>query len=186
MFTVAGQGRDESVVNLVEDSKTLHLLLTAIYPVVPSIPKTLEECLSLIACCQKYQMDSTAARIRSSLKEHIRALFRLNPFRAYGIASRYHLEEEAQLAAQLTPESGVNFNFFDTCGEDLRYISGADLFRLWKNHFKRFTVAKGCIKSGQMVANEDDAPSASVSSFQRPWPGFLKPDTIPPFFPQSS
>lgn len=43
MFTAPGRGQTESVVNLTEGSKTLHRLLTAIYPVGPSIPKTLED-----------------------------------------------------------------------------------------------------------------------------------------------
>ena len=162
MFTAARQGRDESVVNLAEDSKTLHRLLTAIYPVDFSIPETFEECLSLIACCQKYQMDSTAAHIRSLLKEQIRPLFASNPFRAYGIASQYHLQEEALLAARLTLDRHVDF---DTCGEDLHYISGADLFRLWQYRMKCTTVAKDCID--QMLPNEDNAPSASAPRYRR-------------------
>ena len=156
MFTAPGQGRNESVVNLAEDSKTLHRLLTAIYPVNLSIPETFEEYLSLIASCQKYQMDSTAAHIRSLIKEHTPLLFNaLTSFRAYGIASRYHLQKEALLAARLTLERSMDF---DTCGEDLHYISGADLFRLRQYHIKCTTVAKDCIN--QMIGN-DDAPSAS-------------------------
>ncbi|KAI0279122.1 hypothetical protein BGY98DRAFT_1077656 [Russula aff. rugulosa BPL654] len=141
MFTAPGlgQGQAELVVNLAEDSKTLHRLLTAIYPVDLSIPETFEEYLSLIASCQKYQMDSTAAHIRSLLKERIPPLFASNPFRAYGIASQYHLEEEALLAARLTLERSMDF---DTCGEDLHYIPGGDLFRLWKYRTKCTTVAK--------------------------------------------
>ncbi|KAF8504581.1 hypothetical protein F5888DRAFT_1656888 [Russula emetica] len=158
MFTAPGQGRDESVVNLAEDSKTLHRLLTAIYPVDLSIPETFEESLSLIASCQKYQMDSTAAYIRSLLKERRPTLFTaLNSFRAYGIASRYHLKEEALLAARLTLERRMDFH---TCAEDLHYISGADLFRLWQYRTECTTVAKDCIN--QMIGNEDDAPSASA------------------------
>jgi hypothetical protein len=157
MFTAPGQGRNESTVNLAEDSKTLHRLLTAIYPVDLSIPETFEEYLSLIASCQKYQMDSTAAHIRSLLKERTPLLFTaLNSFHAYGIASRYHLQEEALLAARLTLERGMDF---DTCGEDLHYISGGDLFRLWKYRTKCTTVAKDCIN--KMIGN-NDAPSPSV------------------------
>jgi hypothetical protein len=160
MFTAPGQGQNESVVNLAEDSKTLHRLLTAIYPVDLSIPETFEEYLSLIASCQKYQMDSTATYIRSSLKERIPLLFTAlnpSPLRAYGIASRYQLEEEALLAARLTLECRMDF---DTCVEDLHYISGGDLFRLWQYRTKCTAVAKDCIK--QMIGNEDDAPSASA------------------------
>ena len=159
MFTAPGQGQNESVVNLAEDSKTLHRLLTAIYPVDLSIPETFEEYLSLIASCQKYQMDSTTVYIRSLLKERIPPLFTaLNSLRAYGIATRYHLEEEALLAARLTLECRMDFH---TCVEDLHYISGADLFRLWQYRTKCTAVAKDCIN--QMIWDEDDAPSASAS-----------------------
>jgi hypothetical protein len=164
MFTAPGQGRNESVVNLAEDSKTLHRLL---YPVDLSIPETYEEYLSLIACCQKYQMDSTAAQIRPLPKERRPQIFTVsNSVRACGIASRYHLEEEALLAAQLTLKRCVDF---ETCGEDLRYISGADLFRLlqYRTKLKRPTVEKVCTNPDQMVANEYDSPSASVSCFRR-------------------
>jgi len=157
MFTAPGQGQNESVVYLAEDSKTLHRLLTAIYPVDFSIPKTFEEYLSLIASCQKYQMDSTTVYIRSLLKERIPPLFTaLNSLRAYGIATRYHLEEEALLAARLTLECRMDF---DTCVEDLPYISGADLFRLWQYRIKCTAVAKDCVN--QLIWDEDYAPSAS-------------------------
>ena len=158
MFTAPGQGGNESVVNLVEDSKTLHRLLTAIYPVDLSIPETFEEYLSLIASCQKYQIDSTATYIRSSLKERIPLLFTaLNSFRAYGIASQYQLEEEALLAARLTLECRMNLH---RCAEDLHYTSGADLFRLWQYRTECTTAANDCINP--MTGNEDDAPSGSV------------------------
>lgn len=161
MFTAARQERDEPVVNLAEDSKTLYRLLTAIYPVDLSIPETFEEYISLIASCQKYKMDSTAAHIRSLLKERTPPLFTaLNSFRAYGIASRYHLKEEALLAARLTLECDMDF---DTCAKDFRYLSGADLSRLWQYRTKCTTVAKDCIN--QMIGTEDynhNTPSASA------------------------
>jgi hypothetical protein len=102
-------------------------------------------------------MDSTAAHIRSLLKERRPRIFTaLNSVHAYGIASRYHLQEEALLAARLTLERRVSFR---TCGEDLRHISGADLFRLWQYRIKCTTAAKDCIS--QMIGN-DDAPPLSA------------------------
>ena len=154
MFTAPGQEQNESVVNLAEDSKTLHHLLTAIYPVDFSIPETFEEYLPLLAACQKYQIDSTAGYIRSLLKERRPPLFTpSSSFRAYGIASRYHLKE-ALLAARLTLECHMEFH---TCAGDLHYISGADLFRLWQYRTKCITAAKDCIYHWQMIGNEDDA-----------------------------
>ncbi|KAH9965366.1 hypothetical protein BC827DRAFT_1092706, partial [Russula dissimulans] len=135
MFTIPGpspreQGQDKPVVNLTEDSEILHRLLTMLYPIERSMPETLEDALSLFATCQKYQMDSTIMHIRSLLKDHEPPLFTAqNSFHAYGVARRYHLKDEALVAARLTLERPFDF---DECGEDLRFISGADLIKLWR------------------------------------------------------
>ncbi|KAI9511497.1 hypothetical protein F5148DRAFT_327053 [Russula earlei] len=156
MFTAPGpspgeQGQHIPVINLAEDSKTLYCLLTAIYPIDCSIPETLEDVLSLLIACQKYQMDSTLTCIRSLLKGRTPPLFTApNSFHAYGIASRYNLKEEVHLAAQATLERPLSF---DECGEDLRFISGADLMRLWRYRGQCTKVAKNCIS--QMKVKED-------------------------------
>ena len=164
MFTAPGPPPHEKeqgvpVITLTEDSKTLHHLLTAIYPVDPIISGTIEDALFLLATCQKYEMDSTAYCVRSLLKERKPPLVTVfNSFRAYGIASRYHLKEEALLAARLTLERPMNFN---ACSEDLRFISGADLFRLWGYHNECIKAAKNCI--GQMKKHGDGFPPLSKS-----------------------
>src|SRR5712675_845171 len=148
MFTVPGpspreQGQNKPVINLTEDSETLHRLLTLLYPIEHSTPETLEDALSLLVACQKYQMDSTIARIRSLLKDHEPPLFTAqNSFRAYGVARQYHLKEEALVAGRLTLERSLDF---DECGEDLHFISGADLVKLWRYRAECTKVAKDCI-----------------------------------------
>jgi len=156
MFTAPGpspqeQGQNKPVVNLTEDSETLHRLLTMLYPMEPSWPETLEDALSLLVTCQKYQMDSTITCIRSFLKDHKPPLYTAhNPFHAYGIARRYDLKEEALVAARLTLERPLNF---DECGEDLRFISGADLIKLWTYRVECTKVAKDCI--GQLKSSDN-------------------------------
>src|SRR5712672_3959848 len=54
MFTVSGsspqeQEQNKPVIDLAEDSKTLHRLLTMLYPIERSWPETLEDALSLVA-----------------------------------------------------------------------------------------------------------------------------------------
>jgi len=131
MFTVPsphGQEQVKQVIDLTENSKTLNHLLSVIYPMDPTVPDTLEDALSLLSACQKYQMDFIATRVRALIRACTPPLFTAETsFRAYGIASRYKLEEEALCAAKLTLGRTMNF---DTCGEDLRFISGADLFQL--------------------------------------------------------
>ncbi|KAH9177560.1 hypothetical protein EDB89DRAFT_1933293 [Lactarius sanguifluus] len=133
MFTAPGphgQGQVKQVIDLTETSKTLLHLLSVIYPMVPIVPDTAEDALSLLSACQKYQMDFTATRIRALMRACTPPLFTSeNCFRAYGIASHYRLEEEALLSARLTLERPMTF---ESCGEDLQFISGADLFRLYE------------------------------------------------------
>ncbi|KAH8996738.1 hypothetical protein EDB92DRAFT_1522990 [Lactarius akahatsu] len=139
-----GQGQVKQVIDLTEDSKTLHRLLSMIYPMNPIVPDTLEDALSLLSACQKYQMDSTATRVRALICARTPPLFTSeNCFRAYGIASRCHLEEEALLSARLTLECPLTF---EACGEDLRFISGADLFQLFGYRNECIKVAEDCIE----------------------------------------
>ncbi|KAH9965376.1 hypothetical protein BC827DRAFT_852863 [Russula dissimulans] len=167
MFTAPGpspreQGQNKPVINLTEDSKTLHRLLTMLYPLPPSMPETLEDALSLFATCHKYQMDSTITRVHSSLKDHERQLFTAqNSFHAYGVARRYHLKDEALVAARLTLERPLNF---DECGEDLQFISGADLIKLWRYRAECTKVANACINQ---LKNSDGATQYGSSHFNR-------------------
>jgi len=96
-------------------------------------------------------MDSTITCIRSFLKDHKPLLFTAqNSFHAYGVARRYHLKEEALVAARLTLERSLNF---DECGEDLRLISGADLIKLRRYREECTKVARYCI--GQLKTSEN-------------------------------
>jgi len=163
MFTVSGpqpqeQGQNKPVISLAEDSGTLHSLLTILYPIERSWPETLEGTLSLLATCQKYQMDSTIMCIRFFLKDHKPPLFTAqNSFHAYGVARRYHLKDEALVAARLTLERPLDFY---ECGEDLRFISGADLIQLRRYRAECTKVAKDCI---YQLKNSDNTAHSRFS-----------------------
>ena len=154
-----GQEQVKQVIDLTENSKSLLPLLSAIYPMDPTVPETLEDALSLLSACQKYQVDSTATRIRALIKARTPLFTVANSFRAYGIASRYHLEEEALCAARLTLERKMNF---DTCGEDLRFISGADLSRLFAYRNECTRVAKDCVN--KMIDHKTPPPASGGCS----------------------
>ncbi|KAH9965369.1 hypothetical protein BC827DRAFT_1338461 [Russula dissimulans] len=155
MFTAPGpspreQGQNKPVINLTEDSKTLHRLLTMLYPLPPSMPETLADALSLLATCHKYQMDTIITRIRSLLRDFEPPLFTAqNSFHAYGVARRYHLKDEAIVGAQLTLERRLSV---DECGEDLQFVSGADLIKLLGYRTECTEVAKDCI--GQLKSSD--------------------------------
>ena len=52
-----------SVVKLPENRVTLHSLLTLIFPIIPTLPSTLEKIMELLAVAQQYQMDSVLCHI---------------------------------------------------------------------------------------------------------------------------
>ncbi|KAI9441452.1 hypothetical protein H4582DRAFT_1385085 [Lactarius indigo] len=123
----------------------------------PIILDILEDALSLLSAFQKYQMDSTATRVRALLRARTPPLFTAeSSFRAYGISRRYHLEEESLLSARLTLERLMTF---EVCGEDLQFISGVDLFRLYEYRNECTRVAKDCINE---ITNDVPPPISSI------------------------
>jgi hypothetical protein len=171
MFTAPGSlphGHEQvkQVIDLTEDSKTLLQLLSVMYPMDPIFPDTFAGTPSLLSACQKYQMGSTVTHIRALMRECMPSLFTTeNSFRAYGTASRYQLEEEALHAARLTLEFSMDFN---TIGEDLRFISGIDLFRLHEFRNECTEVAKDCIEK---MIDREPIPSHPIvlpGSMMRP------------------
>ncbi len=169
-----GQGQVNQVIDLTENSKTLLHLLSVIYPMVPIVPDTVEDALSLLSACQKYQMDFTATRVRALIRACTPPLFTAETsFRAYGIASRYHLEEEALLSARLSLERPMTF---EVCGEDLRFISGADLFRLYGYRNECAKVAKDCID--EMTDRPPPISSHCSSRSATDWYGTREVQTV--------
>jgi hypothetical protein len=115
-------------------------------------------CLSFPVSRRKYLDGSHRIlhSIRSLPKEGTPPLLTVvNAFRAYGIASQYHLKEEVRLAARLLPERPMDFY---ACTEGLCLISGADLLRLWRYRTKCSTLARDRIN---VTIGKDNAPSAS-------------------------
>lgn len=104
-------------------------------------------------------MDFIATRVRAWIRACTPPLFTAdNSFRTYGIASHYRLEEEALCAARLTLECSMDFN---TLGEDLRFISGADLFRLYRFRNECSRVAGDCVyRTGYMPHTSRCQPSS--------------------------
>ncbi|KAI9465923.1 hypothetical protein BJY52DRAFT_497276 [Lactarius psammicola] len=114
-----------------------------IYPMGPIVPDTLKDALSLLSACQKYSMDSIATRIHALTRARTPPLFTdETSFRAYGIASRYRLDEEALPSARLILERLMTI---EVCGGELRFKSGADLFRLYGYRNECTEVANNCI-----------------------------------------
>ena len=163
MFTAPGplphrQKQVKQVIDLTENSKTLLHLLSVIYPMVSIVLDAPEDALSLLSTCQKYQMDLIATHICALIRAGTPSLFTAeNSFHTYGIASRYQLAEEVLFTVRLTLERTMSF---DTCGEDLCFISGANLFQLLVYRNKCTRLSKDCIN--EII---DDSPTPLIFNF---------------------
>jgi hypothetical protein len=118
------------VVALPEDAGLLNSLISLLYPITPVIPDTYQKVFTLLAVCQKYEMEEVQSNIRDAIKlRKFPAPVQAEGFTAYAIASGLGLVPEAEDAAQLTRGQPVTF---ESLGEGLRSFKGralCDLFR---------------------------------------------------------
>ncbi|KAI0034880.1 hypothetical protein K488DRAFT_34634, partial [Vararia minispora EC-137] len=90
-------------IRMSEDTQTLHRLLTFIYPVSLSMPKTVKESLLLLSAFQKYQLDDRMAVLRRLLaSEKSCVIDKFNAVEVFGLAHQHRLVEEALRAARVS------------------------------------------------------------------------------------
>ena len=122
------------VVSLPEDASLLNCLISLLYPITPVIPDSYQKAFSLLAVCQKYEMESVQFVIRAAIKVgKFPAPIKGEGFSAYAIASGFGLVPEAEDAARLTLGQPMTF---ESLGEGLRLFKGralCDLIRYRKN-----------------------------------------------------
>jgi hypothetical protein len=95
------------VVKLAEDAELLMNLISMLYPVLPVMPSSNDKRFSLLAACQKYEMDTIQPFIHVSCGP-------CDPpgteaFHAYTIASRERLTRQMERAASYTLEHPLTF-----------------------------------------------------------------------------
>ena len=113
------------VITLPEDAEVLYHLVPMLYPAHPAIPWSESQVLSLLATCQKYEMDSIQSSIRAEAsKQSSPNLFGTAAFRTYAIACSKGLKPEIENAAHLTLAHPMTF---ETLGEGLRLFDGRAL-----------------------------------------------------------
>ncbi|KAH8995918.1 hypothetical protein EDB92DRAFT_2112692 [Lactarius akahatsu] len=121
-------------VQLSESGVTLIRLISFIFPLSPTLPPTsaIEETMELLSAAQKYEMSSVLAHIRLCLAQQDPPFIRKdNAFRAYSLAQKYGLRQEAVKSAELTLELSLTLR--DLEGR-LDIMPGAYLHELWTFH----------------------------------------------------
>ncbi|KAI9450607.1 hypothetical protein BJY52DRAFT_1191699 [Lactarius psammicola] len=134
-------------VQLPESGTTLINLLSFIFPLSPALPPTsdIEATMELLSAAQKYKMSSVLAHIRLCLAQRDPPFIHEdNAFRAYSLAQKYGLRQEAVNAAQLTMKLSFAFQLGGLEGE-LDVMPGAYLHELWKFHERFRTCGFKCI-----------------------------------------
>ena len=118
------------VVQLPENSKILHYLLTFIFPVTPLLPSTPKDIMELLSVAQKYQMGTALTHIRGSVARQNPLPTCLEPtLHIYALAQKYGLLPEALQAARTILNYPITIEAFDN---KLDTMSGASLYELWK------------------------------------------------------
>ncbi|KAI9450610.1 hypothetical protein BJY52DRAFT_1191702 [Lactarius psammicola] len=116
------------VVDISEDAEIVRSLITILYPIPSEIPTSYDRILALLAAAQKYDMDLVQSFIRGEVaRKQPPVLDSAQAFRAYTIASSRRLIPEMNMAASLTLDHPMTFEYL---GDDLRLFTGCSLHEL--------------------------------------------------------
>ncbi|KAI0264228.1 hypothetical protein BC834DRAFT_276533 [Gloeopeniophorella convolvens] len=143
---------DIPVICVSEDSNSLNGLLSLIYPLPLSVPDSYEAVLKLLAAAEKYEMESAIINIRSQvLAGDFPNIDPKQPFHAYALASRLHLELEARRAAFLTLNQPMTFS---DLGATLRCFDGAALYELARYRAECRNAVLTCLEKAVVPFSE--------------------------------
>ncbi|RDB20048.1 hypothetical protein Hypma_012998 [Hypsizygus marmoreus] len=149
MFTLPQnetEQRSPSNILVTETRDTLHTLLEFVYPVENPVISSLDELVPILGAAIKYDFTAVIGSLRKLLVSPQFA--RGEPTRVYAIASRFDLEEEAQIASKYT----LSINVLDApLSEDLKYITAFSYHRLLDLHRRRVRAAIDMLKLPQDI-----------------------------------
>ena len=128
--------KQRPVIAVAETSHDLDCVLRCIYPVPPPTLQSLDKLASALSVALKYDFEIAISVLRNLLVSP--QFLQSSPVRAYAIACRYELEEEAKIASRHT----LNTNILEEppCKE-LQYISAYDYHSLLSLHRRRSKAA---------------------------------------------
>ncbi|KAF9463079.1 hypothetical protein BDZ94DRAFT_651473 [Collybia nuda] len=115
-----------------ETRETLNALLRFVYPLQDPTLDSLDDLVPILAAAVKYDFLTVVDALRKNLVSP--RFVKAEPIRVYAIASRFYLEEEAQIASQFT----LNVNVLDApLSDDLKFITAYSYHRLLDLHNRR-------------------------------------------------
>ncbi|KAH9018769.1 hypothetical protein EDB83DRAFT_2528332 [Lactarius deliciosus] len=133
MFTLPWPPNNEMVnglpvVDISEDAGLVRSLITMLYPIPSELPASYDRILALLSAAQKYDMGAVQSSIRAEVtRRPPPTLDGVLAFRAYAIASNSKLTPEMEMAARLTLDRPMTFEYL---GDELRLFEGRALREL--------------------------------------------------------
>ena len=125
------------IVDVSEDARTLDMLLRCVYPTTRPAIDTFEDLSLVLEAASKYDLTPAIDHLRTVLMSS--RFVEADPVRAYAIACRFDLEDEARAASRCTLRVHVLDN---PLSEDLKHISAFQYHRLLSLHRQRAAAAQ--------------------------------------------
>ncbi|KAH9000402.1 hypothetical protein EDB92DRAFT_1831068 [Lactarius akahatsu] len=123
--------KQKPVIDLTENSRTISIILTLIYPVVSvaTEPESLDDMIDACVAAKKYDMAAVSRRLIQMFTES--DIVRDKPVVAFCAAYSHELGEAARVAARASLKRRMNL---DNLGDMLQHINGPAFHQLYKFH----------------------------------------------------
>jgi hypothetical protein len=134
------------IVDLQDDAQTVDALLRFCYPTTTPVLVTLADATCLLRAGHKYSIEEA---VEQGWRRVLELVGNTEPLRAYAIACKYRLRDEATAAARLTLRQSSPFPFYP----ELELISGGDLHRITDYHYRCGLAARKVAQSNYKWVN---------------------------------
>ncbi|KAH9000398.1 hypothetical protein EDB92DRAFT_1940134 [Lactarius akahatsu] len=121
--------KQTSIISLTENSRTIAVLLSSIYPTVPTKFVPLDVMTDALVAARKYDMDVVSQCLVQKFAES--EVMRDSPVEAFCAACSHELGEATRVAAKASLKHRLNL---DIIAHKLPYLNGPALHQLWKFH----------------------------------------------------
>jgi hypothetical protein len=138
MFGLPQPGKNDGlpVVSISEHSRTIETLLKLLDPRCLVLLDSIDDIGQILEMSKKYDMEGVADNTRAMAKRVLLQVETNDPIRAYAVATRFQLKDEAIRAARGTLRLSMSKILDQTQGAELKYISGTQLHGLYSYHHK--------------------------------------------------
>ncbi|KAH9169862.1 hypothetical protein EDB89DRAFT_2072534 [Lactarius sanguifluus] len=144
--------KQTSIISLTENSRTIAVLLSSIYPTVPTKFVPLDVMTDALVAARKYDMDVVSQCLVQKFAQS--EVVRDGPVEAFCAMCSHELGEAARVAAKASLKHRLNL---DIIGDKLPYLNGPALHQLWKFHRACSATAAKAVSGTHLtwIANTD-------------------------------